>query len=134
MSINKNVFRILFWISLAVITIASLVPQFFPQHVKVSSDFSFRLDYVLHFLSYLFLALFLTSWKFAKNNIYKLILIVLIFGIFISLIFEVIQYFLPTRTFNPYDMLCNFSGFSIGLLLSIIIESRRRIMQNKIDS
>jgi len=134
MPINKIVFRILFWISVAVITIASLVPQFFSQHVQVSSDFSFRLDYVLHFLSYLFLASFLTSWKFAKDNIFKLILFVLIFGIFISSIFEVIQYFLPTRTFNPYDMLCNFSGFTIGLLLSIFFERRSIIMQNKIDS
>ncbi len=125
MSINKNIFRILFWISLAVITIASIVPKFFPQHVTITPEFSFRLDYVLHFLSYFFLALFLTSWKFAKNNIFRLILIVIIFGMVISSIFEFIQYFLPNRTFNPYDMLCNFSGFIIGLLLSIIIESRR---------
>ncbi len=120
MTINNNVFRILFWLSLAIITIASIIPQFFPQRVKISHDFSFRLDYVLHFLSYFFLASFLTFWKFSKNKKYKLILFIVIFGIIVSSIFETIQYFLPSRTFNPYDMLCNFSGFIIGLVSSLI--------------
>ncbi len=122
MPINKNVFRILFWLSLAIISIASIIPQFSPQHIKISPDFSFRLDYVLHFLSYFFLASFLTIWKFSKNKKdkkYRLILFITIFGIIISSIFEIIQYFLPSRTFNPYDMLCNFSGFIIGIILSM---------------
>ena len=119
MTINKSVFRILFWLSLATITIASITPQFFPQHINVSPIFSFRLDYVLHFLSYFFLASFLTIWKFSKDKKYRLILFITIFGIILSSIFEIIQYFLPSRTFNPYDMLCNFSGFLIGIILSM---------------
>lgn len=119
MTINKNVFRILFYLSVATITIASIIPQFFPQRIKISPDFSFRLDYVLHFLSYFFLASFLTIWKFSKDKKYRLILFITIFGIIVSSIFEIIQYFLPSRTFNPYDMLCNFSGFIIGIILSM---------------
>ena len=119
MTINKNVFRILFWLSFATITIASIIPQFFPQCFKISPDFSFRLDYILHFLSYFFLASFLTIWKFSKDKKYRLILFITIFGIIVSSIFEIIQYFLPSRTFNPYDMLCNFSGFLIGIILSM---------------
>ena len=129
MPINKNIFRTLFWLSFATITIASILPQFFPQKVTISHDFSFRLDYILHFFSYFFLASFLTIWKFSKEKNYKLILFITIFGIIISSIFEFIQYFLPSRTFNPYDMLGNFSGFIIGLMLSIeflIIKARRQ--------
>ena len=120
MTINKNVFRILFWLSLATITIASIIPQFFPQHIIISPDFSFRLDYILHFLSYFFLASFLTIWKLSKDKKYRLILFITIFGIIVSSIFEIIQYFLPSRTFNPYDMLSNFSGFIIGLIFSTV--------------
>ena len=129
MPINKNIFRTLFWLSFATITIASILPQFFPQKVTILHDFSFRLDYILHFFSYFFLASFLTIWKFSKEKNYKLILFITIFGIIISSIFEFIQYFLPSRTFNPYDMLGNFSGFIIGLMLSIeflIIKARRQ--------
>ncbi len=131
MTINKNVFRILFWLSLATITIASIIPQFFPQHIIISPDFSFRLDYILHFLSYFFLASFLTIWKLSKDKKYRLILFITIFGIIVSSIFEIIQYFLPSRTFNPYDMLCNFSGFLIGLILSVTL--LRMIFLKKVE-
>jgi len=117
---SRFIFRTLFWISLATISIASILPQFFPQYVNISPDFSFRLDYMLHFLSYFFLASFLMVWKFSNDKKYKLIFFITICVIIISSIFEIIQYFLPSRTFNPYDMLCNFSGFIIGLILSIV--------------
>jgi len=133
MTINKNVFRILFWLSLATITIASIIPQFFPQHIIISPDFSFRLDYILHFLSYFFLASFLTIWKLSKDKKYRLILFITIFGIIVSSIFEIIQYFLPSRTFNPYDMLCNFSGFLIGLILSVTLLRMIFLKQTRID-
>ena len=133
MPINKNAFRILFWLSLAIISIASIIPQFFPQRVKISPDFSFRLDYVLHFLIYFFLASFLTIWKFSKDKKCQLILFITIFGIIVSSIFEIIQYFLPSRTFNPYDMLCNFSGFIIGLILSVILLRMKFIKHTRID-
>ena len=133
MTINKNVFRFLFYLSLATITIASIIPQFFPQRIKISHDFSFRLDYVLHLLSYFFLASFLTIWKFSKDKKYRLIIFITIFGIIVSSIFEIIQYFLPSRTFNPYDMLCNFSGFLIGLILSVTLLRMIFLKQTRID-
>ena len=120
MTINKSVFRILFWLSLAIISIASIIPQFVPQYVIVSPDVSLRLDYVLHFFSYFLLASFLTIWKFSKDKKYRLILFITIFGIIVSSIFEIIQYFIPSRTFNPYDIVSNFSGFIIGLVSSLI--------------
>ncbi len=131
MPINKNVFRILFWLSLAIISIASIIPQFFPQYVKVFPDFSFRLDYVLHFFSYFLLASFLTIWKFSKAKKYKFILFIIIYGIIMSSIFEIIQYFLQSRTFNPYDMLSNFSGFIIGLMLSMVLLIMKRKINHK---
>jgi len=119
----KFFFRILFWITLFVISIASIVPQFFPQNVKIIQNFSFRLDYVLHFISYFFLAAFFTIWRYSNPIKLILIILVLFFGFIVSSIFEMIQYFLPNRTFNPYDMLSNFSGFIFGFIASIILVS-----------
>ena len=124
---SRIVFRFLFCITLSVISIASLVPHFFPQNFRINHDFTFRLDYVLHFISYFFLAAFFSIWKFSKDKKYRLILFFTIFGIILSSIFEIIQYFLQSRTFNPYDMLCNFSGFVIGLVLIIILQKLKRI-------
>jgi hypothetical protein len=46
--------------------------------------------------------------------------------LFISIISEYLQGYLPYRTFDGYDILANLIGSSIGLILAVIIDTRYR--------
>ena len=123
-------YKLLFFSTLIVIMTASLIPHFFPQEVQVRPDFSFRLDYLLHFSSYLLLGFFLTGWKCYTNKRFRIIIFIVFFGLFFSAIFEFIQYYLPTRTFNPYDMISNFAGYMIGFVVGVcflMIQKNKRL-------
>ena len=109
-------FKYLFYLGLIVITILSVVPAPFSQKAEVG-DLSFRLDYLFHFAAYFILALFLVLWKRDRIAGRRPLVLLLLFGLFFSSVFEIIQIFLPARVFNPLDVLFNFLGFSICLAL-----------------
>ena len=82
---------------------------------------SYRLTtsgFFLHLLSY-FIASLLCSKAFKQNSIN----FILIWGtaIFLYSVFlEVIQFFLPYRVFNVYDILANFIGIALGMIIFVI--------------
>jgi VanZ family protein len=88
--------------------------------------FKFRLDYLIHFCSFLiFIPLYFIEVRrggpiFSKKPVLKYILIVGSSAI----LFESIQYFLPYRTFNPMDLISNLTGTIIGtIIISFFIPS-----------
>ena len=88
--------------------------------------FKFRLDYLIHFCSFLiFIPLYFIEVRrggpiFSKKPVLKYIFIVGSSAI----LFESIQYFLPYRTFNPMDLISNLTGTIIGtIIISFFIPS-----------
>ncbi|WP_394993047.1 VanZ family protein [Emticicia sp.] len=77
-----------------------------------------RLDYIIHatFLIPWMSFLLLFDWKTKK--VYVIWFLV---GSLIAFFIEYIQYFLPYRTYNILDLLNNFLGLFLGILIWIII-------------
>ena len=121
-----NGVRWLFWGWLIVVLVLNVVPLGNELNQGLTTKrFVFRLDYVVHSLTFL---VFAWIWVFGKiknvcwfesNEVLK-------FGgiVFVSAMgIELLQIFVPYRTFNPIDMIANLFGAILTLLC--IFVSRR---------
>ena len=107
--------RRLLVVSLALITIATVIPH--GSDAKTIIVVSVGLDKIVHFLGFAYLLLLafaaskhLSFWQGVRVAAY-----VLIFGAAI----ELVQYYIPYRTFNPVDIFANLCGVIFGVLLWI---------------
>jgi len=116
MTNNKLIFKTLFYLTATAIALLSLVSLNFNKTEQIGGV-SFRKDYLFHLAAYFCLALFLMLWKRDRITGSKSSALVLLFGLLFSIIFEVVQFFLPARVFNPLDVLFNFLGFFAGAVL-----------------
>ncbi len=116
---KTKAFKFLFWIWLLFIFIISLYPRFQQPIALNSKNFPFRIDYIEHFLSFFVLSVLFYLWKRnVSGNKLKKTLLVFIVSIFaISFINEGIQFFIPGRTFNFWDIFYNITGMFAGMLL-----------------
>ena len=118
--------RWLFWGWLIVVLILNVVPLGNELNQDLTTKrFVFRLDYVVHLLTFLVFA-----WIWVLGKIKDVCWFesyeVLKFGgiVFVSAIgIELLQIFIPYRTFNPIDMMANLVG-AILTLLCIFISHR----------
>lgn len=88
--------------------------------ISLGTDvFRVRLDFLLHFNVYLLICLYyLTGWQkgvslFAANSLFKFILLVL----FLAIVTEVVQLWVPERSFNVFDLTSNIGGVLMGLII-----------------
>ena len=114
----KKISQIGFWFMFALITFSSLITFGIDTSSRIAG---FRIDYIYHFCAYLFLSLFFCLWKYEKPATNKLIYFSIIFGLFFSIIFELFQYYIPGRVFNPLDFLSNILGFTMGIIIFFIL-------------
>lgn len=115
--------RRLFWLWLIVLFLLSVTP-FGDETSKVltGNRFIFRLDHLLH------LAMILsTAWLFVLGQIMaqpvfneKPALFYSITVILAAIIFEYAQHLMPSRKFNPLDLLFNLAGALLGICTVII--------------
>jgi VanZ family protein len=108
------------WI-IAIITVSSI------PHLPVlklhTPDSEIRLDYLIHFCEYGFLA-FLAYLSFIGKDFRvdrKRLMIITLALIFFSLADEYHQILIPGRTFNVMDILSNLGGILAAYLFSIVI-------------
>ena len=126
-----NGLKWLFWGWLIMMLILNVVPLENELNQDLTTiRFIFRLDYVVHSLTFL---VFAWIWVFGKiKNIcwfenYE----VLKFGgiVFVSAIgLELLQILIPYRTFNPMDMMANLFGAILTLLFIFISHRKHRII------
>ncbi len=126
----------LFWGWLIVVLVLNVVPMGNETNRVLSGNkiFLFRLDYVVHSLTFL---AFAWIWVFGKiKNVYwyKSYEVLKFCGIvFISAIgFELLQIFIPYRTFNPMDMMANLFGAIISMLFILISHREQRRYRKEI--
>ena len=111
----KHIIRLIVYLYLLGIAVVALVP-FGGVNVKLQEIdvFSLRLDYLVHFLVFLPLVpLWRVVWP--HHPLWKAFL----FGLAIAASAEIVQYILPYRSFNPYDLLANCLGATAGSLLAM---------------
>ena len=126
-----NGVRWLFWGWLIMVLILNVVPFGNETNRSLSSNklFKFRLDYVVHSLTFLVFA-----WIWVLGKINKVCWFesyeVLKFGgiVFVSAMgIELLQIFVPYRTFNPMDMIANLFGAILTLLCVFISHRLHRL-------
>ena len=111
MQIIQFSFRILLAISISIVTILSV------QEVNIESSVNF-LDKVLHFLCFSYLTL-ITWLSQILNKDLHVYAIVLAYGILI----EIVQRFLPYRSFEYLDIFADSVGIIAGLIIIKIFKN-----------
>jgi VanZ family protein len=94
----------------------SVIPDSIQRKMTDSFDL-FSGGYLFHILAYAVLCLLgMINAEFHNNRFpFRMLGLVLIYGTLL----ELIQYFLPYRTFNPYDILSNLIGVAVGCFLFV---------------
>ena len=118
-----NFLKFVFHISIIFLIIISLFPGsllgFF-----LYSDFSRQPDLIdnpfgtaiNHFIYYFYVSM-LGLCLYLKNRNFQR----LVYGLFLlSIILEILQFIIPNRTFEIYDILANFAGVLVAYLLVVI--------------
>ena len=122
--------RWLFWGWLIVVLILNVVPLGNELNQDLATKrFVFRLDYVVHSLTFLVFAWIWVLGKI-KNVCWFESYEVLKFGgiVFVSaMVIELLQIFVPYRTFNPMDMIANLFGAILAMLCVFISHRLHRL-------
>jgi len=109
----------IFWI--VVIAVLSVVP-----HANENGGLSIKLTesgMVGHFGAY-FVGTALVFWVFRKNTLY--FILISIFSILLyGVVLEIIQIYLPYRTFNPLDIAANGVGVGFFVIFWVVFWRRR---------
>ena len=117
----KGMKSILFIIWVVVITTLSVIPY------SEKGSVSFKLTesrMFLHFAAY-FVGAALFYWAFRKNAVFSILFS--IFTIFLySVVLEIVQLYLPYRTFNPIDIAANGFGIIFFSLVWAILKRNRK--------
>ena len=111
MQIIQFSFRILLVISISIVTILSI------KEVNIEPSVKF-LDKALHFLCFSYLT-FITWLSRILNKDLHVYVIVLAYGILI----EIVQRFLPYRSFEYLDIFADFIGIIAGLIIIKILKN-----------
>lgn len=114
----KNLWRVK-WVKLSLIllswvTITLLIPAaiHFSLPVVPFHGFQLHTDYLVHFLIF---AMLTAAASLANLHIKPVIL----FPVFLAIaaLVEVCQLKIPSRTYNPYDLVCNLAGVAFSLVV-----------------
>jgi len=123
---HRSNYRYYFWGWIFLIILLYLVPGLVLEEVQIrirQLEFEIRFDYLAHFSIFFIWTFIFVVWKWPEivgrrhNSL----------GLFISLGFlfsssiEILHYYIPTRTFNPMDMISNASGFIIGVIFILLV-------------
>jgi VanZ family protein len=123
---HKRYFALGFWLWLLIILLITLLPQ---SHriINIDTNSEFRLDYTIHFLVYFSLSVLFIFWRIDQwlkiSN--KELLWYIFSGIAICAITELLQFYIPGRTFNKTDLLFNILGVIVGIVLIKLILNKK---------
>ena len=118
--IKPKHYFILAFLWFILILFLSLIPNGAPDKIQIV-NFEMRLDYILHFFVYLPLGFFVVKWSMSKQNGSQVLYTIMLLLTY-SMLPELMHYFIPYRTFNPYDLLSNTTGIIAGCLIAISIK------------
>jgi len=112
--------RIIYILLIILIGIMSIIPD--TALDKVSDTYKlFSGGYLFHILGYGVFCFFALMYNitYQRHSLFIMLLFISIY----SIILEVIQYFLPYRTFNLYDILASLIGVAVGVVFFFLYRS-----------
>jgi len=117
---KNKICKIAFWLWFGIILILSVIPNTPEQKIEFFGS-PIRLDYLEHFGIFFILGMLYILWtrSLKLNPMLTLVLY--------AVCTELIQIFIPGRTFNPWDFIYNVLGLLIGVIVvnKIIIKKLR---------
>ncbi len=122
----KKIIPYLFWTYFLTLLIVTCLPEWSTDEHYGVGGFNLRLDYWLHFFTYLGLEFLFIIYKFKQQPIEKLIRVytksLWILGF--AILSEILQIYIPGRNFSIKDFVANTSGITIGLLIFMLFQNR----------
>jgi VanZ family protein len=130
-SLLQRIFRYLFW----AVYFAVMITAFLPVKGELNKrylgpeSFHIRLDHLLHLFVYFLICLYFLLGQyialtlFKTNSLLKFTLLVLFLGI----VTELVQLWVPERTFNVFDMVSNVAGLAIGVGIIRLAQRRKGV-------
>ena len=109
--------KIFFIIWMFSITVFSVLPDSNSGVIQLTSYKLTSSGFFIHLISF-FIATFLCSKAFkqsSNNFVYLSVILIFLY----SILLEVVQVLLPYRTFNYYDILANFVGINLGIIIFV---------------
>jgi VanZ family protein len=127
----QTLYKLLFWIGyFAVLITAFLALPWQLDRIKIGTiDFHIRLDHLLHLLVYFLICMYFYAGLrnglilFRHHALVKFLILI----IFLATVTEVVQLWVPYRSFNPMDWVSNLSGVAIGLVVMHLLRRKKVI-------
>ncbi len=129
MGIRHKIINIVFWSYATAILILNIIPDI-PTPKVERGDEMIRLDYLIHFLVFFLGGLLYYKWNILRKNDHKPILLIL-FGLIYALTCELLQLWIPGRTFNPVDLIYNTLGVVFGLFTPVLFIRIKHMRKNE---
>lgn len=112
-------YRSIFWTGYLAVLVTTFIPIAGSlNEINIGPEsFQIRLDHLLHIAVYFFICMYFLAGEkmelslFKENPFKKFILLV----IFLAIITEVVQLWVPERAFNIFDLLSNVAGVIAGM-------------------
>ncbi len=113
-----KLYRLVFWTGYVTVLVAAFVPVAGAlNRIHLGPEaFSIRLDHLLHFVAYFLICMYFLTGEmtglslFKNRSLTKFIILVL----FLAVITETVQLWVPSRVFNVFDLVANIAGVAAG--------------------
>lgn len=115
---SQKLFRYIFWAGYLGVLLFAFIPVAGSlNRIKIGPEaFRFRLDHILHFVAYFLICMYYLAGRikdlklFSKDTLGKFLAVTL----FLAVVTEVVQIWVPARSFNIFDAVANVAGSVIG--------------------
>jgi len=129
--VQQRLYRSIFWIGYFAVLITTFIPVAGELNkINIGPEaFHIRLDHLLHLVVYFMICIYYLFGirngfaLFGKNSFLKFILLVLFLGI----VTEVVQLWVPERAFNVFDMISNVAGVGMGAVAITRVKRRKSV-------
>jgi len=127
MSIPLRIYRYIFWIGYLVVLTTAFIPVkgSLNKIILGPESFRIRLDHLLHFAGYFLICMYYLAGQkkglslFTANPLAKFILLLL----FLAIVTEMVQLWVPERSFNVFDLVSNVVGVIAGM--GVVVGTKR---------
>ena len=113
-----KLYRLVFWTGYVAVLVAAFVPVAGAlNRIHLGPEaFSIRLDHLLHFGAYFLICMYFLAGQikglslFKDRSLTKFVILVL----FLAVVTETVQLWVPARAFNIFDLAANIAGVAAG--------------------
>jgi VanZ family protein len=128
-TLQGKVYRYIFWIGYFAVLITTFIPVAGELNkINIGTEaFHIRLDHILHLTVYFLICMYFLFGQlkgitlFDKNSLLNFLVLILL----LATVTEVVQLWVPERTFNVFDLLSNMVGAGIGMGVVRIAQLRQ---------